>query len=83
MTISTYKGSKIEWDDDECAGPLIKPQQFRQENIVPKKKNDAPMLNRFHLLNMDGTEDDSEEEGHNTSGLTFQNTISAPLVAST
>ena len=67
ICISTYKGSKIEWSNDECAGPLVKPRQFGQENIAPKKKNNAPMINRFQLLTMDGTEGGSDEEDHNTS----------------
>jgi hypothetical protein len=78
---STYKGSKIEWDDDECAAPLVKPQQIRQENNAPKKKNNAPLMNRFHLLNMDGTEDSSlEDEDHDASGITFQSAVS-PLAS--
>lgn len=61
---------KIDWDDDECAAPLVRPQQPRRED-GPKKKNDAPLMNRFHLLNMDGSE---EEEDHDHSGLTFPST---------
>ncbi|TVY35638.1 Negative regulator of differentiation [Lachnellula occidentalis] len=67
MSRSTYKGSKIEWDNDECAAPLERPQQFRQENVAPKKK-DAPVMNRFQLLNMD---DDDEDDEHDTSVLSF------------
>jgi len=60
---------KIDWDDDECAAPLVKPQQYRKED-GPKKKDDSPLMNRFHLLNMD----ESEEEDHDTSGITFPST---------
>ena len=67
---SVYKGSKIEWASDECAAPLERPQ-LRRENVPPKKK-DAPLMNRFQLLNMDGTEDGSQDDDdHNTSGITF------------
>lgn len=85
MSRATYKGSKIEWDEDECAGPLLKPIQFNKENIPPKKKNDAPMLNRFHLLNMDGAESGSlhEEEEKSISGLTFQSAMPPSLLSST
>lgn len=66
---STYKGSKIEWNNDECAAPLERPVLARKEN-PPSKKRDAPLMNRFQLLNMDGTDDDSEDE-HDTSGITL------------
>jgi hypothetical protein len=67
---STYKGSKIEWDNDECAAPLERPVLARKEN-PPSKKKDTPLMNRFQLLNMDGTDDGSEEDGHDTSGITL------------
>lgn len=46
---------------DECSSPLERPSHYRKENIPPKKKDAAPM-NRFHLLNLDGTDDDSQDE---------------------
>ena len=67
----TYKGSKIDWDDDECAAPLEKPQVTRRDNVQPKKK-DAPVMNRFQLLNMDSAEDSEDEE---TSALAFQTAL--------
>ncbi|TVY32259.1 Negative regulator of differentiation [Lachnellula subtilissima] len=76
MSRSTYKGSKIEWDSDECAAPLERPQQFRQETAAPKKK-DAPVMNRFQLLNMDGDDEDDEQD---TSLLSFPTTITATSV---
>jgi hypothetical protein len=55
---------------------LEKPQVSRRENVALKKK-DAPLMNRFQLLNMDGTEDGSvEDEDQDNSGLTFQTTLS-------
>jgi hypothetical protein len=77
LTISrTYKGSKIEWDDDECAAPLERPQQSQRENIVPKKKKEAPIMNRFQLLNMDDDEDSVDEEGeHDTHGISIPLTM--------
>ncbi len=57
-----FKGMIINWYQDECARPLP------QIAYVPKKENTAqpvkklnPMANRFQLLNIDGTEDGSEE----------------------
>ncbi|KAF4634294.1 hypothetical protein G7Y89_g3824 [Cudoniella acicularis] len=75
MSRSTYKGSKIEWDSDECAAPLERPQ-YRRENAQPKKK-DAPVMNRFELLNMDGDEGSVEDDEHDTSGLSFPTIMSA------
>ena len=75
---STYKGSKIEWDTDECAAPLERPLQTRKENIPPKKK-DPPLMNRFQLLNLDGTDDDSEVDDHDASGIT----LPTAMIAST
>lgn len=63
MSRATYKGMKIEWYPDECAQPLPKVQHPpKKENgpAPPKKLN--PMVNRFQMLNMDGTEDGSEED---------------------
>ncbi|KAK3357209.1 hypothetical protein B0T25DRAFT_566516 [Lasiosphaeria hispida] len=58
MSRAKYKGTKIEWDVDECAQPYapalaVKP---RKEAPAPKK---APITNRFQLLNLD---DQSEDE---------------------
>lgn len=53
---------------------MEKPQVSRRENVAPKKK-DVPLVNRFQLLNMDGTEDGSMEEEDNN-GLTFQTVMS-------
>lgn len=76
MSRATYKGSKIEWDSDECAAPLERPLQTRKENISPKKK-DAPLMNRFQLLNLDGTDDDSEVDDHDASGITLPTAMTA------
>lgn len=77
---STYKGSKIEWDNDECAAPLERPLQTRKENISPKKK-DAPLMNRFQLLNLDGTDDDSESDNHDASGITLPTAMTASTLS--
>lgn len=73
---STYKGSKIEWDNDECAAPIERPQQYRQDNVAPKKK-DAPLKNRFQLLNMD---DDEEDDDHDTSVLSIPTVMTGTSV---
>ncbi len=77
---STYKGSKIEWDNDECVAPLEKPLQTRKENVPPKKK-DAPLMNRFQLLNLDGPDDDSEADDHDVSGITLPTAMTASTLS--
>lgn len=64
----TYKGSKIEWDNDECAAALESPAFASRETrpTTKKAKKEAP-LNRFQLLNMDDTEDSIDED--ETSGI--------------
>ena len=54
---------RIEWYPDECAQPLPK-MQFapKRENVQQLPKKPQPMVNRFQMLNMDGTEDGSEED---------------------
>lgn len=78
---STYKGFKIEWDGDECASTLERPVKTRNENVPPKKKKDAPLMNRFQLLNMDGSEDGTEEDDNDTSVVTLP-TLITPSTAS-
>lgn len=63
LSRSTYKGCKIEFFADECDVPL--PQRTIAKTPAPPKsvkRQAMPTTNRFNLLNMDGTEDDSAEE---------------------
>jgi hypothetical protein len=55
-----YKGTKIEWDVDECAQPYapVAPKP-RREVSQPKKVPVA--ANRFQLLNIDDDDDDEDE----------------------
>lgn len=57
---SKYKGSKIDWDTDECCQSLERPPNVksRKDHISTKKSNSNPMANRFHLLNLDDEGDD-------------------------
>lgn len=61
MSRAMYKGMKIEWYPDECASPLPRQQWTPKKENLPQaiKKASAP-LNRFHLLNIDGNEDGSD-----------------------
>jgi hypothetical protein len=63
MSRVTYKGLQMEWAADECAEPLPRPQTLiRKENTSSRPKKPAAMINRFDLLDLDGTEDESDEE---------------------
>ena len=55
---SKYKGTKIEWDVDECAQPFVVPAPKARREAPPPKK--ASIANRFQLLNMDDEEDEDE-----------------------
>ncbi|KAI9792256.1 MAG: hypothetical protein M1835_007974 [Candelina submexicana] len=63
MSRGSYKGMRIEWYPDECAAPLPKPQPMpKRSNGLPPSDNSKSMVNRFNLLNMEGTEDGSEAD---------------------
>ncbi|QSS50556.1 hypothetical protein I7I53_11290 [Histoplasma capsulatum var. duboisii H88] len=63
MSRLAYKGMKIEYYPDECAGPLPK-VQYVPKKVVPSPpvKKATPMANRFQMLNMDGANDSDEED---------------------
>lgn len=64
----------MEWDADECAAALIKPQ-YRKEN-TPSKKKDTPILNRFQALAIDGADDSQDDDDDNdTTVLSFQSKL--------
>ncbi|EQB50889.1 hypothetical protein CGLO_09628 [Colletotrichum gloeosporioides Cg-14] len=60
MSRYKYKGSRIDWDVDECSQPLEKFQYPRApaQSLSTKRPFD-PMANRFELLHLD---DDDEDE---------------------
>ena len=63
MSRATYKGMRIEWYPDECAQPLPKVQIApKKETVQQPPEKPQPSMNRFQMLNMDGTEDGSEED---------------------
>ena len=62
MSRATYKGMRIEWYLDDCAQPLPKIQFTpKRENVQQQPRKAQPTVNRFQMLNMDGTEDGSAE----------------------
>lgn len=60
MSRLTYKGMKIAFYPDECAEPLSRIPTGPKKVAAPKKS--TPLPNRFHLLSMDGSEDEETEE---------------------
>ena len=78
---STYKGSKIEWDSDECAALLERPRQNFEENSLPKKKKEAQLTNRFQLLNMDEEDGSEEDDDLDTSSIAIATSMSAGILA--
>ncbi|KAK3692457.1 hypothetical protein B0T22DRAFT_495628 [Podospora appendiculata] len=58
MSRFKYKGTKIEWDVDECAQPYVLPPPRARRDLAPQPKGPSVVRNRFHLLNMDGDEED-------------------------
>lgn len=63
MSRSTYKGCKIEFFRDECDVPLpSKPFASKSGYSSKTKKKEATVVNRFNMLNMDGSDVDSDVE---------------------
>ena len=64
MSRASYKGLKIEWDEDECSLPLPELKPVTSGSTVPKTKITKNPVNRFQLLGIDGdeTEDGKEED---------------------
>ncbi|PGG95224.1 hypothetical protein AJ79_10175 [Helicocarpus griseus UAMH5409] len=76
MSRLAYKGMKIEYYPDECAGPLPRVHNVPKKVTQPPPVRKAPpMANRFQMLNMDGA-DDSEEEDELTSTTSLGGNIS-------
>lgn len=73
-----YKGMRIEWIPDECSSPLPK-----QPVVAKKEKNTKPVkkpsqgVNRFQMLNMDGTDnsDDGSEDAEDETMLAAFSTM--------
>ncbi|KAH9906476.1 hypothetical protein F4778DRAFT_726235 [Xylariomycetidae sp. FL2044] len=65
MSRAKYKGSKIEWDKDECDQPVESLQKAAppKPQPVPTVKKPAPKLqNRFATLRVDDDDDDSDDK---------------------
>lgn len=67
MSRATYKGSKIEFYPDECAQPLPDIHfPVRKEASKASAKKVDMTVNRFQMLNVDGTEDASDDDDTST-----------------
>lgn len=81
MSRAVYKGMRIEWYPDECAQPLPKIQYTpKKETVQPAPKKSQP-VNRFDVLNMDGTEDGDEDgsDEEESAEATSLEDFSAPI----
>ncbi len=58
-----YKGSKIEWEVDECAQPIEVPAPKPRREPPPKKTmaGNTFMKNRFQLLNIEDSDDEDDD----------------------
>ena len=74
MSRAAYKGMRIEWYPDECAQALPKTPSIPKKTVKPAGTKKPPnVLNRFQMLNMDGSAEDSSTEGDD--GLSDLSTI--------
>ncbi|KAI9368819.1 hypothetical protein BJX61DRAFT_194964 [Aspergillus egyptiacus] len=70
MSRLTYKGMKIGFYPDECAEPLWKiPTGPKKATSAPSKKPAKVVPNRFHLLALEGSEDEDDHRGGLAAGL--------------
>lgn len=67
MSRQPYKGLRIEWYTDECAGPLPKPQAPAFNAVQPKKSAPKSAANFYAaLLDVDGTDEATEDDDNDT-----------------
>ncbi|KAF1831367.1 hypothetical protein BDW02DRAFT_505440 [Decorospora gaudefroyi] len=69
MSRTAYKGTRVEYFPDECAGPLPRPAKTHTPTPHASTKP-APMVNQYAILGT-GSDDDSEseEESYMTHGV--------------
>lgn len=67
MSRQPYKGLRIDWYPDECSGPLPKVQVPTHSAPVQTKRPEKSHANLYAaLLDVDGTEDASEDDDNDT-----------------
>ncbi|KAK7938110.1 uncharacterized protein PG986_014978 [Apiospora aurea] len=77
MSRAKYKGSKIDWDLDECAQPLRveqKPPPPKPQRI-PSPKKPAVSINRFATLRLDDEDDESDDKFDTSSEFPASTTV--------
>ncbi|KAH8653354.1 hypothetical protein BX600DRAFT_515632 [Xylariales sp. PMI_506] len=65
MSRANYKGSKIEWDVDECNQPLEainKALSVKSQRPVEIAKSAVQVTNRFATLRVDDDDNDSDDK---------------------
>ncbi|KAI1264030.1 hypothetical protein F5Y18DRAFT_392329 [Xylariaceae sp. FL1019] len=76
LSRSKYKGSKIEWDKDECAQPLEVPEKQAMHPVKPAAATlPAPtkLRNRFDLLRVDDDDNGSDDRFDTSSMMSTVN----------
>ncbi|KAI9749041.1 MAG: hypothetical protein M4579_007025 [Chaenotheca gracillima] len=86
MSRAAYKGIKIDFDEDQCALPLPLPQRFpKKKDLQAQAKHAMPVVNRFHLLDMEdpgnGSEEDEEVDMDHLSGIARHLDLKGPIIA--
>ena len=67
MSRSAYKGCKIEFFQDECDVPLPPSRQPVRMPIADTLRKKPQITNRFDMLNMDGSDGNSDQENRTPS----------------
>ncbi|KAI0976002.1 hypothetical protein F4678DRAFT_415517 [Xylaria arbuscula] len=67
MSRATYKGSKIEWDIDECDQPFEVVQKAWIKPHIPAKTAVAKTSNRFDMLRLDDDDNKESDDKFDTS----------------
>jgi hypothetical protein len=62
MSRALYKGSKIDWNADECNQPYSQLPKSPAKRLTVVKKVSNSATNRFQLLNLDDEEEEGEDE---------------------
>lgn len=77
MLYSKYKGSKIEWDVDECSQPIEVAQKApaKPQQAPAAQKPPVSMQNRFATLRLDDDDDESDDKFDTSSEFRSPSTV--------
>ncbi|KAL3425724.1 hypothetical protein PVAG01_02515 [Phlyctema vagabunda] len=77
-----YRGSKIEWDADECALPIEIPStDFQNDDEKSMIHETTVPKNRFELLSMERSKGGSDTDDFDESGATFDKSLASTVEA--